>query len=194
MSWPVKAILASTILLAAPACGFHPLYAGGPEGLAGSRLSAIAVEPVVDTSIDNQEEQADPLRQSDKVLTGKAHESRLGQLLQDGLLRSLGHATAPRYRLKITINQSLAAFGIRKDESFTRLRLGLLAHYTLVDAETGSTLTSGEAFSDLGIDRVQSEYATLTAERNANQRNVTKLVDAITARLSLYLHDQPASP
>ncbi len=194
MSWPVKVTLISTACLTVSACGFHPLYADGPQGSTRTLLSTIAVEPVIDTSINNQEEQADPLRQSDKVLTGKGHESRLGQLLQDGLLRTMGNAATPRYRLKISINQSLAAFGIRKDESFTRLRLGLQAHYTLVDANTGALLTTGDAFSDLGIDRVASEYATLTAERAANERNVTKLVDVIAAKLSLYLHEQPTAP
>lgn len=186
-----EAAVVVSLLFVLSACGFHPLFAEGPSGSMHATLATIAVDPVSDTSVANQEQQADPLKQSDKVLSGKPHESRLGQLLQDGLVRYMGEPTAPRYHLKITINQSVEAFGIRQDESFTRLRLGLQAHYTLLDARTDKAVTTGDAFSDLGIDRVASEYATLVAETAGNQRNAQQLVETIIAKLSLYIHDHP---
>jgi LPS-assembly lipoprotein len=151
-------ILVTTILLLA-GCGFHPLYADGKTGQVATSMRGIQVAPIPD---------------------------RTGQLVRDGLERSFTASGNPNYQLIVTLEESIEGFGIRQDESTTRERVSIVARYSLVDINTGKPVLQELARSDVGVDKVRSEYATITAERAASARNADQLVRQITNRLAQF--------
>ncbi len=169
--------LALIALVLLSACGFTPLYskAGGISAI--SRLGQIHIAPVSDTSGDAY------IR--DYYRQGRT--TRLAQVFQDGLERQMAGGRDSPYRLQVSIEERVDGLGIRPDESFTRQRVSLIARYELIDVAQNKPLYRGEAKSEIGVDRVASEYATLTAERAAGERNTQLLVRQITAKLVLAL-------
>jgi LPS-assembly lipoprotein len=176
MMW-LRTVAALWLCAQLSACGFAPLYSKAGGGNATTQLSQVHVAPVSDISGDAY------IR--DYYRQGRT--TRLGQLFQDGLERQMiGDSSSP-YRLQISIQERIEGLGIRSDESFTRQRVSLIAKYELIDSAKNKPLYRGEAKSEIGIDRVASEYATLTAERAAGERNAQLLVRQITAKLILAL-------
>jgi LPS-assembly lipoprotein len=90
------------------------------------------------------------------------------------------------YRLDVTLDDNLSAFGIRGDQAATRERRTLRARYQLVSVRTGAVLLDDTAGSDEGIDIVSSPYATVAAEQTALEQLAGVVADQIVARLGLY--------
>jgi LPS-assembly lipoprotein len=155
----MRSLLFSIVLLALTACGFRPLYADGNSGQVSSAMRGIRVAPIPD---------------------------RVGQLVRDGLERQFTATGAARYQLVVTLEESIEGFGIRQDESTTRERVSTVARYALIDLATNQPVLEELARSDVGVDKVSSEYATIVAERAAAKRNADQLVRQITNRLAQY--------
>ena len=150
-----------SFLLALTGCGLRPLY-GGSDGVAiAGLLHSVEVAPI---------------------------EGHSGWLVRNKLRDRLGsdQASPPAYRLLVTLDDNITAFGIRGDRAATFERRTLRARYQLVDAATGSVLLDATAGSDAGIDIVSSEYATVAAEQSALERLSGQLADQIVTRLALY--------
>ena len=102
-------ILAS---LALGGCGLHPLYGGGSAGPVATTLRSIAVAPI----------------------PGQA-----GWLVRSKLVDRLGQPDggAAAYRLDVTLDDNITAFGLRSDRAATQERRTLRARFQLVDARNG---------------------------------------------------------
>lgn len=148
-------------LLSLTACGLRPLYAGGSGGAVGSTLSAVSVAPIAGQS---------------------------GWLVRNKLVDKLGEAgsAAPAYRLDVTLDDNITAFGLRSDRAATQERRTLRARFQLVELKTGSVVLDATAGSDAGIDIVSSEYATVAAEQTALENLSGIVADQIVARLAIY--------
>lgn len=151
------------LLLVAPlaltACGLHPLYGGGAGGGVATTLAQVEVSPI----------------------QGKA-----GWLMANALRDRLSAGGSAQYRLDVKLDDTIAGFGVRRDDAVTRERRTLRARYQLVNLADGSVLIDATAGSDAGIDVVQSEYATIAAENTALERLSGIVADQIVARLALY--------
>lgn len=143
------------------ACGLHPLYSGGTSGPVAGLLSSVRVAPI---------------------------EGQAGWLVRTKLIDRLGAAgeSAPRYRLDVKINDNLTLYGLRADRAATQERRTLRARYQLVDQATGMTLLDATAGSDVSIDAVSSEYATVAAEQTALENLSGIVADQIVARVAIY--------
>ncbi len=151
-------LLTATALLAA--CGLHPVYSGGSNGAVSQALANIEVGPIA----------------------GKG-----GWLVRTALQDRLAHdASAPAYRLVVTLDDDIQGFGVRADDAITRERRTLRARYQLVDVATGTQMVDATASSDAGIDVVSSEYATIAAEDTALERLSKAIADQIISRLALF--------
>lgn len=159
------AILAA---LALPGCGLTPLYSGGGSGPVAATLSRIEVAPI----------------------EGKAG-WLVGNALRDRLARS---ADAPLYRVEVKLDDNLAGLGIRRDDTVTRERRTLRARYQLIEVARGTVLVDATAGSDVGVDVVGSDYATIAAESTALERLSGIVADQIVARLARYGRAAPANP
>ena len=153
------ALVAAVVLL--PACGLHPLYGGGASSPVASTLQSVEVGPIGGQS---------------------------GWLVRNKLIDRLGGSGqgAPAYRLDVTLDDDITAFGIRSDRAATRERRTLRARYQLVSLATGEVLLDATAGSDAGIDIVSSDYATVAAEQTALENLAEIVADQIVGRIGLY--------
>ncbi|HEX5236937.1 MAG TPA: LPS assembly lipoprotein LptE [Sphingomicrobium sp.] len=149
------------LVLALAGCGLHPLYGGGTHSAVSTTLRSVQVAPIA----------------------GKD-----GWLVRNKLVDRLGEngAAAPEYRLDVTLDDNITAFGLRSDQAATRERRTLRARFQLVDLSNGSVLLDATAGSDAGIDIVSSEYATVAAEDTALENLSGIVADQIVARLAIY--------
>jgi LPS-assembly lipoprotein len=152
-------LLAGTLALAG--CGLQPLYRGGSSGPVAQTLQSVSI--------------------------GKIG-GRAGWLVRTALEDRLGSqpGTPTRYRLEVELDDAIEGFGIRADDAVTRERRTLRARYRLVDSAKGTVLLDATAGSDVGIDVVGSEYATVAAEQTALERLSKEVADQIVTRLAVY--------
>jgi LPS-assembly lipoprotein len=152
-------LLALALLLGG--CTLRPRYAGGSSGQVAGTLQSVQVAPI---------------------------EGRAGWLVRTALEDRLGRPddAAAAYRLEVELDDDIAGFGIRPDNSVTRERRSLRARYRLVDAERGTVLLDATAGSDAGIDVVSSEYATVAAEQTALERLSAEIADQIVTRVAIF--------
>lgn len=152
-------LLLACLPLALAGCGLRPLYAGGESGPVRSVLSGVEVTPIAGQN---------------------------GWLMSTALRDRLRADGAPRYTLTVALDDEITGLGVRRDDAVTRERRTLRARYQLVDAASGETVLDATAGSDVGIDVVSSEYATIAAEQSALERLSGIVADQIVARLALY--------
>lgn len=159
--WPRYGGLA--LLAVLTACGFRPLYgphAGYDSSLA--ELASIAVSAIPD---------------------------RTGQILRNDLrdrLSPRGTPTNPRYRLAVSMVKQTEGLAFEKDESVTRINLTLSASYQLTEIATGSILSAGATRSIAAFNVVQSEFANISAETDAERRAALSVGENIWIRLGVY--------
>ena len=153
------ALILCCLMLAA--CGLRPLYGGGSASPVASVLRAVEVAPIAGQS---------------------------GWLVRNKLIDRLGEsgASSAAYRLDVTLDDNITAYGIRGDQAATRERRTLRARYQLVSLRTGTVLLDATAGSDEGIDIVSSPYATVAAEQTALEQLSDVVADQIVSRLGLY--------
>jgi LPS-assembly lipoprotein len=148
-------------LLALAGCGLRPLYSGGSGSAVAATLGSVTVGPI---------------------------EGQTGWLMRNKLADRLGaggNRTAA-YRLDVTLDDSITAFGLRSDRAATQERRTLRARFQLVDLHNGTVVLDDTAGSDAGIDIVSSEYATVAAEQTALENLTDIVANQIAARLALY--------
>lgn len=149
-------------------CGLQPVYGGGGSSTAATLLSLIDVAAIPD---------------------------RAGFLVREALRDRFGAPAEPsRYRLEVELDDQIAAFGVRGDNSAARERRTLRARYRLVDNATNAVLVDATASADAGIDRVSSNYAVVAAESTALERLATEIARQITTRLAAYARAAPPAP
>ena len=117
-----------------------------------------------------------------------AIEGQPGWLVRTKLVDRLAQfgSGTPRYRLDVKLEDNLTLYGLRADQAATQERRTLRARYQLVDLAAGTTVLDATAGSDVSIDTVSSEYATVAAEQTALENLSAILADQITARLAIY--------
>ncbi|MFL6765559.1 MAG: LPS assembly lipoprotein LptE [Sphingomicrobium sp.] len=148
-------------LVALSGCGLRPVYGGGNSGAVAATLGSVTVGPIAGQS---------------------------GWLVRNKLVDRLGESGSgsAAYRLDVTLDDNITAFGLRSDRAATQERRTLRARYQLVDLSNGAVVLDATAGSDAGIDIVSSEYATVAAEQTALENLADIVADQISARLALY--------
>jgi LPS-assembly lipoprotein len=146
------------------ACGFHPLYATGPSGNEGMTqyYQQVLVEPI-------QGRQGVHLR------------NQLMDVFTPG-----GTPTSAAYRLSIRLEEQKEGLAIQQDTRITRYNYNLTAKYELKDAVSGQILDKGISRSIAPYNVVDSQFATLSAERDAQERAAREVGEDIRVRLGLY--------
>jgi LPS-assembly lipoprotein len=148
-------------LLGLAGCGLQPLYGGAGGSSIAATLSSVTVAPI---------------------------QGQSGWLVRNKLVDRLGDRAdgSAAYRLDVTLDDNITAFGLRADQAATRERRTLRARYQLVDLRNGQVVLDATAGSDAGIDIVGSEYATVAAEQTALDNLSEIVADQIVTRLGLY--------
>lgn len=150
------------------ACGFTPLYGVQPDG----------------TRVNTELEQ---------IQVVAIEDGRTGYDIYNALIDRLspnGEPEAPDYQLRIRLREQREGVAIERDASITRYNLRLTANYTLVDIRTGNTVHEGQSRSIASYNVVDSQFATLTAERDAEERAAIELSEDIKLRLAIFFDRQ----
>ncbi|HEX6071893.1 MAG TPA: LPS assembly lipoprotein LptE [Sphingomicrobium sp.] len=152
-------LLIAALLLSA--CGLRPLYGGGSGSSVAAALSSVEVAPIA----------------------GQA-----GWLVRNKLIDRLGASGEGQaaYRLDVTLDDDITAFGIRSDQAATRERRTLRARYQLVNLANGEVVLDATAGSDAGVDIVSSDYATVAAEQTALENLADVVADQIVGRVGIF--------
>lgn len=165
----VRAAFVVAAALAVASCGFRPLYGTSsiPEG-AETAFGAIRVAPI------------GPTNDSD----------RIGWLVSDALDRALhtpGHAETPRHELKVKLADERRGLSIQDDSSTTRYNYRLTADWTLTPVGSEAALATGRAETTASYNVVDSQYATLVARKDAEDRAAREIAEQIKLRLAVAL-------
>lgn len=165
----ISAALVAMGLLSAGACTVRPLHgeAGVTDGQgASAALSSIEVMPV-------------PTRQALEV------RNHLIFLLSGGA----GQPANPEFRLSLavkSVTESAATIQIARDNEPSAGTVRMTASYLLTNTETGEVFSSGKRSTSASYDELRQEFATLRAERDAENRAARELAELL--RLAL-VHD-----
>lgn len=153
--------------LALGGCGFTPLYATGttPEGMS-SYFGQVFVEPI-------------PGRQG----------VHLRNQLMDALTPA-GTPSAAAYRLTIKLEDLKEGLAIQENTQITRYNYALTAKYELRDSVSGEVLDHGTARAIAAYNVVDSQFATQSAERDAQERAAREVGEDIRLRLGLYFQNR----
>lgn len=166
---PALAIVLLGALILLEACGFRPLYGSRQTGAAAVELSAIEIKPVSD---------------------------RAGQQLHNLLLDRInprGRPARPRYILIIRLTQSVERLAVRKTAFSTRANMRLTADFELNPAGGGDQLVSGTSQAISSFNILNSEFATLTSEKDARSRATGQLAEDIRTRLAVFFTQRKAA-
>ncbi len=161
-----KTAVLACLVVTLQACGFSPLYQKTTDRpSAGQAFGAILVKPIPD---------------------------RTGQELRNHLYSVLtpkGSPSNPEWVLAVSLNESIEKISIEQTSFSTRANLKLNGSFTLTptgDVEKESFSGSVSAVSSYNI--LDSEYATLVAERDARSRAVIILGNEIRRQLAIWFN------
>lgn len=161
----IRAAMALAVIATAlTGCGLRPLYGNGASGNAAVALSSVEVGPIG---------------------------GRAGWLVRNAIIDRIGTPGTARYRLDIKLDDDIEGLGIRADRTTSRERRQLRARYQLVGIAGNKTIIDATAGSDVGIDVVNSEYATIAAEQTALERLADLVADQIVTRIAVQAKRHP---
>ena len=161
MSW-FRTFAPLFVVLLIGACGFRSLYGTDATRDATGDLATIEINPIAD---------------------------RLGQQLRNKLLDLLnprGHPANPRYFLTVHLDQSTQRLAIEKDAFATRANFRLGANFSLQDPESREIVLSGKSLMVSSYNILDSEFATLMAEKDAKARAAREIAHDIRTRLAAF--------
>lgn len=151
-------------------CGFQPLYGDKDYGAAGGKdLATVKINTIAD---------------------------RNGQILHNFLLDRInphGRPGAPLYSLDIQLTEQKTNVGIIKDSTATLGQLASTANYTLYDLKKRVPAHSGRSRSFTSYQIVESQFATLSAEKDARERTLREIAEDITTKVAVFLASQKQS-
>ncbi len=158
------ALIAGTALgLSLAGCGFTPLY--GENGVAGG--------PGVVAELAHVSIRQLPDRQG----------MRLRQVLREQL-QPRGQEGAAQYDLDVALTTRVEELGVRKDATASRANFILSASFYL--NEGGQRVYGDRVQSTVSYNILDDQYATVTAQADAEERAIREAGQAIKTRLAVY--------
>ena len=147
-------------------CGFQPLLGAYKHSPAINEFAYVHVAPIKD---------------------------RIGQQLRNELLHQL-HASAPRnrakYKLVSTLREGTQTLAVRKSAFATRANLTVTASFHLIAEGNDTPVLSATEKTTVSYNILDSEFATLIAQKNAQERAIKSLGKSIVVRLAVFFDRQ----
>ena len=152
------------VLVVLPSCDFRPLFKEQASGGASGELATVEIKPIADG---------------------------IGQLLRNRLLDLInpkGAPANPSYVLRITLKENIERLAVKKSAFATRANLNLTAEFNLYKAagKDGKKVLSGRSAVISSYNILNSDFATLMAEKDARARAAHEIGDDIHTRLSVF--------
>ena len=160
-------ILLGAVAAGGAGCGFQPLYGSGTTTASGARLSEVM------SSVDVQ-----PIP------------GRVGQKVRNELIFSNtggGYAAKPKYKLRITLRESVVDQLVQISGDARGQVLVLSASFQLVDAANGQEIYLGSAVSRAALTRYQEIFANTRATYDAQNRAAREVAKSIQTQVAAVL-------
>jgi LPS-assembly lipoprotein len=155
--------LAAALSLAG--CGFKPLYgvdSASHQPAAMAQFAAIQIPPLAD---------------------------RIGQQMRNLLIDSLhpgGAAADYRYRLNVTIAESVISLGLQQNSTSTRGQVRLTVKYSLIDDASGKTLLTESLRASTGYNILINQFSSVLSQDDAEAQGLQQIANDMTQHLALY--------
>ena len=147
-------------------CGFQPLYGDRKHNPVVNEFAYVHVAPIKD---------------------------RIGQQLRNELLHQL-HGSArqnwSKYKLVADLHEGTQALAVRKSAFATRANLTVTATFRLIAEGNNSPIFSATEKTTVSYNILDSEFATLIAQRDAQERAIKSLGKNIVVRLAVFFDRQ----
>lgn len=156
--------IATAIIVAG--CGFRPMYATDDPG--AGRVD-------VPSNLQN--------------IFIPASRGRVEQLVYNNLrdrLNPLGVPRQPRFRLDYSVSVLKQPLAFAKDETATRQNVRVSVAFSLKNSSDNAVAFSGTVRALAAYNILRSQYATLAAEQNAEDRAIREVSDEIRLRIASY--------
>ena len=105
-------------------------------------------------------------------------------------LRITGGQKEKKYDLIVELEETVQSLAVRKSAFATRANLTVTAKYALVSSGLSKTLLQSSEHATVSYNIYNSEFATLVAQRDANERAIRSLGKDIIIRLAIYFERQ----
>lgn len=120
--------------------------------------------------------------------------TRIGRELKYGLLDSFSAAgeppANPAYRVELAPILYTQDVAVQQDAAVTRANLVLVVPFKLIETANNRTLLRSTARSRSSYNRVENEFANLSAAQDAEKRTAKAVADDIKMQLSIYFERQ----
>lgn len=167
--------LALLSLFGLSACGFKPVYSTGSGANAAAEIRAIAIAPT---------------------------SNRTTQLVRNKLIEQFsnsGEAQSPRYFLTLVVREYDGSVLVRRSTDIQRSNLTVNVSYVLKTADKKTVLNKGRTVSAASYNRVSrsfgtiasSEFANISAQKDARKRAAIAVAEDINRRLAAYFATRP---
>jgi LPS-assembly lipoprotein len=156
-------VIIGAMTQALSACGFRPLYAteSTPAGIA-VYFNEIFVEDIP---------------------------ARTGLILRNQLMDAFtpgGTPAASAYRLVVVLEEKREGLAIQENADITRYNYTLIARFELRDALKSETLHRGSSRAIAGYNVLKSQFTTVIAQRDAEERAAREVGEDIRLRLGVF--------
>ncbi|MBT3627541.1 MAG: hypothetical protein HOM52_07215 [Rhodospirillaceae bacterium] len=152
------------VIVILAACGFRPVHQFKNDQSIQQDLWSINVSPIA---------------------------GRDGLVLRNRLLEKFsprGNTDAPEYQLSVQLTKTTEALLIQLDNTATRINLKMNAVFVLLNLTTEATVYKGSAYSVGSYNVVESEFATVAAEKNTADRVAQAVGEEIFDLLVIYFN------
>jgi LPS-assembly lipoprotein len=106
-------------------------------------------------------------------------------------MRSEDTQVKQRYRLQVTIEETLNGINFQKNSTASGGEMSISANWQILDVESGRRLDSGKFSSVDSVNFLGPRYASIAAERDTERRTLENLADLITDRVVVFLSSHP---
>jgi len=157
-----KSPLIAVFCITVSACGFQPLYGSKGSSNIVADLSDVRVAPI---------------------------KNRVGQLLSNELkhlLNPLRTSISPKYYLVIKLTQTTRSLAVKKTALATRANLLIISSYRLIDTKSQQILTKAKNSITVSYNIYSSQYATISAEKEATKRATKELAHDIRLQIGVF--------
>ncbi len=123
-------------------------------------------------------------------------EGRIGHLLSEDLQDNLAidRSKPAIYRLALAVDENRYARGLSEENVATWYELSLRVSYSLVDVESGQTLTAGVMPVNVSYNAAADPYAGIVAQQDGQRRAAAEAAQRIRIELASYFAGRPARP
>ena len=115
---------------------------------------------------------------------------RIGQRVRNELIFQStggGGAAPPRYRLDVSIKESIAATLVKVTGEAASNVYVLDASFVLVDVKTKKVILQGASHARAGFDRFPSNYSNVRAREDAENRAANVIAEDVKSRIAAFL-------